>query len=84
MIPCSSREKEIALSAQALIRDFGGNSIVDAHEAAVTAELAGDHKQAEFMYAVVQKIEEYFGGVQRRQHRVQTDTAFQLMPQAGL
>ncbi len=36
MIPQSAQMKKNAKTAQAMIRDFGGNAVIDAEEAAVT------------------------------------------------
>ena len=44
-----------------MVRDFGGNAVVDAHEAAGAANAAGDKKGEAFFLAVARKIEEFYG-----------------------
>jgi len=61
VIPCSPRDKKIALTALDLIRDFGSNAGVEAFEGANTAQLAGDKDEADFLFAVSRKIDEYSG-----------------------
>jgi hypothetical protein len=61
MMPQSPESKKIAQTTQTMIRDFGGNAAVDAHEAANAAREAGDKKGETFFLAVVRKIEEFYG-----------------------
>jgi hypothetical protein len=61
MIPQSKESKKIAEMAQSLIRDFGGNAVVDAHEAAAAALESGDKEGEEFYLAVAKKIDEFYG-----------------------
>ena len=44
-----------------MIRDFGGNAVVDAHEAAAAARAGGDTEGEAFYLAVVRKIDEFYG-----------------------
>ena len=61
MMPQSPESKKIAEAAQAMIRDFGGNAVVEAHEAAAAARAGGDMEGEAFYLAVVRKIEEFHG-----------------------
>jgi len=44
-----------------MIRDFGGNAVVDAREAASAAREAEDKEGEAFFLAVARKIEEFYG-----------------------
>jgi hypothetical protein len=61
MIPQSPESRKIAETAQAMIRDFGGNAVIDAHEAAAAARADGDLEGEAFFLAVVRAIEEFYG-----------------------
>jgi len=61
MIPQSQESKKIAKTAQAMIRDFGGNAVIEAHEAAAATRAGGDLEGEAFFLAVARKVEEFYG-----------------------
>jgi hypothetical protein len=61
MLPQTPESRKIAENAQAMIRDFGGKAVIEAHEAAAAARAAGDLDGEAFFLAVVIRIEEFYG-----------------------
>lgn len=61
MIPQSPESRKITETAQNMIRDFGGNAVIEAHEAAAAARAGGDLDGEAFFLAVAREIEEFYG-----------------------
>jgi hypothetical protein len=61
MLPQTPESRKIAETAQAMIRDFGGKAVIEAHEAAAAARATGDLDGEAFFLAVVIRIEEFYG-----------------------